>query len=545
MRNKKYDNSDNPDNLVSPVRRRLLSVGAVILALLLLLWIFGGCIRNDIPYPRIPQMLLSIAADGESQPASIDSMTYSATIYLDEQVDITKVSFTEFKYTEGAEASLNLLEGTYDLSSPLQLDITKYQSYQWVITADQPIERYFNIEGQFGETFIDVMARRVIVKVPETENLSDLTLLSAKLGPADVSEMSPALNPGKIDLSRPLLVNVTAFGRTEQWVIYAEVTEVTVQTVSADAWSKVIWVYASAQSDSKVGFQYREDGADEWIDVEDAFISGSGGSFSCRIPHLQPLTTYQVRATNGEENANVITVTTESTMDLPDGDFEQWWLDGKVWNPWSENGDRFWDTGNRGAAIAGPSNVQPSDHTPGGEGKSAQLSSVFAGVFGIGKLAAGSVFTGNFVRIDGTNGVLAFGRPFNLRPTKLRGYFEYTPVAIDMAQSPYESLKGRPDSCQIYIALTDWPEQKEICTTPSKRVLFDPDAPEIIAYGQMTVGEATGGYKPFEIELEYRSTSRIPKFIQITSASSKYGDYFTGGNGSVLYIDQFSLDYDY
>ena len=114
-----------------------------------------------------------------------------------------------------------------------------------------------------------------------------------------------------------------------------------------------------------------------------------------------------------------------------------------------------------------------------------------------------------------------------------------------MAQSPYESLKGRPDSCQIYIALTDWPEQKEICTTPSKRVLFDPDAPEIIAYGQMTVGEATGGYKPFEIELEYRSTSRIPKFIQITSASSKYGDYFTGGNGSVLYIDQFSLDYDY
>lgn len=536
---------DNPDNGKKSRRNLLLKGGAIFLALLLLLWIFGGCIRNDIPYPRIPQLILSLAVEGEYQQSVIDSATYSATVYLEEQVDIRNVRFSEFSYTEGAESSLNLLEGTYDLSSPLAVDITKYQTYQWVISADQPIERYFNIEGQFGETSIDVVARRVIVKVPEFENLADLTLISAKLGPADVSTMSPALKPGKIDLSRPLLVDVTAFGRTEQWTIYAETTEVTVQTVSADPWSKVIWVYASAQADSRIEFQYREDGSETWLDVDERYISGGGGAFSCYIPHLQPLTKYQVRVRSGEENGNVITVTTEATMDLPDGDFEQWWLDGKVWCPWPENGERYWDTGNRGAAIAGPSNVQPSDHTPDGIGKSAKLSSVFAGIFGIGKLAAGSVFTGNFVRIDGTNGVLAFGRPFNLHPTKLRGFYEYTPVEIDMAQAPYENLKGRPDSCQIYIALTDWPEPKEICTTPSKRQLFDPDAPEIIAYGQITVGEATGGYKPFEIELKYRSTSRIPRFIQITSASSKYGDYFTGGNGSVLFIDQFSLDYDY
>lgn len=529
----------------SPLHKRLLKIGTLILALLLMLWIFGACIRNDIPYPRIPQLILSIEAEGQYQPASIDSTSYTATVYLEEQVNIRAVHFSRFTYSEGAEVSVNLLEGSYDLSSPLVVDVSKYQTYQWVITADQPIERYFNIEGQFGETVIDVVGRRVVVRVPEFEDLSNLTLLSAKLGPADVSTYSPALVSGKIDLSRPLVVDVTAFGRTEQWTIYAETTEVTVQTVSADPWAQVVWVYASAQADSDVSFQYRESGSGDWIDVDSKYISGSGGSFSCYIPHLTPLTEYQVRARSGEENGNVLTVTTESTVDLPDGDFEQWWLDGKVWNPWPENGERYWDTGNRGAAIAGPSNVIPSDYTPNGSGKSAKLSSVFAGVFGIGKLAAGSMYTGNFVRIDGTNGVLAFGRPFTSHPTKLRGFYDYTPVAIDMVQSPYENLKGQPDSCQIYIALTEWVEPKEICTTPSRRQLFDPNAPEIIAYGQITVGQSTGGYKPFEIELKYRSTSRKPRYIQVTAASSKYGDFFTGGNGSILYIDQFSLDYDY
>ena len=53
------------------------------------------------------------------------------------------------------------------------------------------------------------------------------------------------------------------------------------------------------------------------------------------------------------------------------------------------------------------------------------------------------------------------------------------------------------------------------------------------------------GYEQFEIELKYRSTSIAPRYIMITCASSKYGDYFTGSTSSVLYVDQLSLDYDY
>jgi hypothetical protein len=33
-------------------------------------------------------------------------------------------------------------------------------------------------------------------------------------------------------------------------------------------------------------------------------------------------------------------------------------------------------------------------------------------------------------------------------------------------------------------------------------------------------------------------------YIILVASSSKYGDYFTGGDGSVMYIDDFELVYD-
>ncbi|MDE7343364.1 MAG: PCMD domain-containing protein, partial [Muribaculaceae bacterium] len=96
----------------------------------------------------------------------------------------------------------------------------------------------------------------------------------------------------------------------------------------------------------------------------------------------------------------------------------------------------------------------------------------------------------------------------------------------------------------IYVALTDWPEPYEIRTNPKTRQLFNPDSPEVIAYGELVVGTETP-WQEFEIELKYRSTSRVPRFIQITSAASKYGDYFTGGTGACLWVDDYELLYDY
>lgn len=506
----------------------------------------ASCIKNDLPYPKLPQFILKLAAENEDRPAQLDSLNYTAKIFLPETVDIQNVKFTEFVISEDATANPDLLDGVYDMSKPLVVTLSLYQDYPWIVTAEQNIERYFEIEGQIGETTIDAVGHRILVRVPETMSLSDLTLTKIKLGPEGLTTMDPDLQPGKIDLSKPLNVTVTCFGRSEEWTIYAEMTELIVQTTSVDAWSEVIWAYGSGPADVKNSFQYREASSEEWIDVNIADVTQNQGAFSVCIPHLKPLTEYAVRAVSGKDYGNEVKVTTATTEILPDGAFDQWWLNGKVWCPWEENGERFWDTGNTGAATLGQSNVMPSDDTPPGiTGQSAKLETRFVGIAGIGKLAAGSIYTGSFKKIDGTNGILDFGREWHLRPTKLRGYMKYKTAPINYANADYKYLMDRPDSCHIYIAMTDWVEPFEIRTNPKNRQLFNSHSPEIIAYGELIRGSDTNGWEEFEIKLNYRSTSRVPRYIQITCAASKYGDFFTGGTGACLYVDQFSLQYDY
>ena len=512
-----------------------------------ILYGLSGCIKNDLPYPRITQTITSLAAVGQSRDAFIDSLGLKATVYLEETTDIQNVKFDQFTVSPGGEADINLLEGSYDLSSPLFLSIKRYQTYIWEINAVQNIGRYFTVTGQVGESVIDPAACRVIVYLPEATDLTKVAIETIKLGPAGITTYQPTLSEGStIDLTHPLRVEVMAHGRTEYWIIYAELVEQTVGTDNAVAWSEVVWVYGSCEAEKKGSFQYKKSNSDTWIDIEPSWLTQSGGSLSCYIPHLEPLTSYDVRAFVDNEYGNILTVTTDETMDLPDGSFDQWWLkDGKVWCPWNEGGTPYWDTGNTGAATLGQSNVVPTDHTVTGTGQAAELNTKFVGLFGIGKLGAGSIYTGSFAKVDGTNGILDFGRKFTLRPTKLKGYYQYKTKDIDYTNSEWTDLKGRPDTCHIYIALTDWTAPYQIRTNPNNRQLFDKDADYIIAYGELLYSGVMDDYAPFEIKLEYRDYFTKPSYIQITCAASKYGDYFTGANGAVLYVDEFSLDYDY
>ena len=66
----------------------------------------------------------------------------------------------------------------------------------------------------------------------------------------------------------------------------------------------------------------------------------------------------------------------------------------------------------------------------------------------------------------------------------------------------------------------------------------------MIAYGQVTHGVSIPNWTPRAIELEYRYTRRTPKYILIVASSGKYGDYFTGGTGSKLWLDYLELIYD-
>lgn len=504
-----------------------------------------SCIKNDLPFPKIQQNILAIEAVGQSAPALIDSASLQVTLYLKEQTDPRKVSFTEFDITPGAECDPFLLRGTYDLTRPIIVTLSRYQSYEWVVKAEHEIEREFVIEGQIGTSVIDAAAKRVIVKVPDIMNLSRLNLVSMKLGPAMITTYSPELKPGEYDFSHPVDIDVTYWDTTETWTIYVEASKLLVSTTSADAWSQVIWVKGEAPATSVNGVEYREASSDTWLRAPDRWVTHSGGSFTAALRHLKPLTQYVVRAVSDDNIGNEITVTTDATVDIVDGSFDQWWLDGKVWCPWSENGEPYWDTGNTGAATLGQSNVTPSDYTPAGVGgQSAKLDTKFVGIGSVGKLAAGSIYTGSFKKVDGTNGILDFGRPFTLRPTKLRGYYQYTTAEINYADADHKHLLGLPDTCQIYIALADWTAPFEIRTNPKNRNLFNPSAPEIIAYGTIQGGDSFEGYREFEIDLEYRSTSRVPRYLLITCAASKFGDFFTGGAGACLYVDQLSFGWD-
>ena len=102
-------------------------------------------------------------------------------------------------------------------------------------------------------------------------------------------------------------------------------------------------------------------------------------------------------------------------------------------------------------------------------------------------------------------------------------------------------LKGRPDSCQVYIALSDKPY--ELKTKPKERKLFDPNDEGVIAYGQFTSGQSTTSYQQLTIPLEYRAVDRAPKYIIVVASASKYGDYFIGGVGSTLWLDEMELIY--
>ncbi|MCM1522297.1 MAG: PCMD domain-containing protein [Muribaculaceae bacterium] len=505
-----------------------------------------GCIKNNIPYPHLKVSFTSFEVEGLLEPAAIDTIARTVTFRLDESADIEDVVVNGFTISPSDAVwsdSVKFLNGV-NLSEPVVTTLSLYQDYSWTISAVQEIERYFTVEQQVGAAVIDVPGRRVIAYVSASAPISDLTVTSIKLG-ATGSVMEPDLEGRKYDFSSPVEVSVTDHGRTVVWTIYVLTTESAVTTESVDPWSCVAWLYGSGEAGKDNGFEYRLTSSTEWTRLPASAVTHDGGAFTGRLTGLSPETSYVARAYSGNDYGAEIEFTTQGVAQMPNSDFENWWLDGKVWDPWSEGGTPYWDTGNKGATTLGSSNTYPSDDTPTGRGRSACLETRFVGIGMIGKLAAGNIFAGSYLRTDGTNGVLSFGREFNLRPTRLRGWFKYHPAPISSTTTGFEDLKGTTDKGIIWVALIDADEPFELRTNPKNRKLFDRDAPDVVAYGEVMWDSDVTEWSQFELTLTYNSTSRVPHYILCTSSASWLGDYFTGGNGSILYLDDLELLYDY
>ena len=515
----------------------------------------ASCIENTIPYPVEKIDILTYEGVGFS--SKIDAATNTVTLTLDEQTNISAVEVTNVEITEFGESSTPLT-GMFNLKYPIKVVLSRFQEYEWLIRANQTFERYFNVEGQIGDAEIDEATRTATVYVSKGSDLTNIKVNSLKLGPKDVTKMTPAMEDLR-DFSsvRYVYLQYPALGNeVERWQLYVRETDVKVQITQVDAWATIAWLYGAAQEGTTVGFRYRRTGDTEWIDAPRATVLS--GTFSSKVVGLQPQTSYEFMAYSNEDSSPVIERTTEGVAQLVNSGFENWCVEKGIVYPYSVGESPYWGTGNVGSSIVGVTLTEGvEDIRPGSTGKlSARLASTYASVFGVGKFAAGNLFIGSYVRNDGTNGIVNFGRYFSSRPTALKGWLKYNCGVVDRVtnQPPGKTVKeGDSDCGMIFIALGDWDAATyggtdespvSIATRYIEETAFDPNSPAVIAYGEMPLTQSVGSWQEFTIPLEYRATNRIPTHIILVCSASRYGDYFTGSTQSVLWLDDFELLYE-
>lgn len=504
-----------------------------------------SCIKNDIPYPVIPLRILTFEVDGQEGNALIDNNTRTVTVTLADTVNLKNVMVKRCLVTEGIEAPLDSAE-LLDLSSPKSFVLSLYQDYEWTIRAEQTIERKFSVNKQVGKTVFNSALHQAVAYISSSASQKAVQIKELKLGPEGITIVEPALE-GIVDFSLPKQVTVRYHDIVEEWTVMVSKSDKNISTGEADAWVNVAWLHGNGEEGADNGFEIRESSKTEWERVAKTNVTDDEGELTACVSGLKALTTYVYRAYSADDYGDEMTFTTGEIVALPGGSFDDWHKVGKVWYPWAEGGTPIWDSGNEGSTTLGESNTLPSDDIWSGKksGQSAKLESKFVGLGSIGKFAAGNLFIGTFKGVDGTNGILDFGRPFTARPTKLKGHYKYVSAPINYASAEYSYLKGVPDTCSVYIALGDWDSPLEIRTKPSDRQLFDKNDKHIIAYAEFNSGESVMDYTDLELTLQYRATNRVPTYIMVVCSASKYGDFFTGGAGSVLYVDEFSLEYDY
>lgn len=529
--------------------------------LLLLAAVLCGCIKNDIPFARIPLSITALKVEGQIGTTSFSEKDRTATVTLAETVNPKKVKIDSIGYTDKAVAALSSGD-VIDLTNDVEVTLSLYQDYVWKIMRNQPIERRLTVSNQVGNAVFDEDKRLVTINITKSASLRDVELVDLKLGPTGAAyngstEGLPAVSWSRYANYAETTIHVTYSDFIdEEWTVKVYNSDSDVLTERADGWVNVAWMYGAGVAGTECGFEYREAGAENWIAVPKEYVTVNGGQFYARVPHLKANTTYECRAFSDGQRAKEVQFSTVDMGSFPNMGFEDWHKSEKsVICPWAKDGSVFWDTGNHGSAIVGEKNVTTNvpDIRPGSTGKyAACLSS--QNILGV-KFAAGNLFVGEYKKTQGTNGILGFGREFVSYPTALKGWFKYKTAPITEVSKGYEKLKNLPDTCIVWVALGDW-ELTQNAETGQKTAVeirtdnnnngkyFDKNDPHVIAYGEMTCGEDVNEYKSFEVKLDYRATNRVPTSLLIVCSASKYGDYFTGGE-SVMWIDDFSLVYDY
>lgn len=592
---------------MNPYRIIRLFVGMVSAATL-----FGGCVENDLPYPSVTVNIASIKGEGFTVK-ELDVVNRSLVLALDEYTDIRNVRIDSIAYSivpHNVSSNLDLdsaledvassveFPGTFDLRGPLRMRLSLFENFDWEISAEQTIDRRFRVAGQVGKPVFDLANRTATAYVAKNADRSHVSIEELRLEPDGIATYLPTVEELTTkDFAESMrIVEVTCHGRTEQWMIYILPNDKNVEMPSLpsdNAWPGVIWLHGSGIEGLPMGFRYRKvpsaatgsrvsyvgtpvsraegDDAGEWAEVPAEQITITGGSFTGYL-NREPDTAYEIKAYCGDDETDADFIAAEpAPPQLPNSGFEEWSTSDKgIVFPYAAGAEPYWGTGNMGASLANETLTEACEPRPGSAGQyGAHLKSKFANVMGIGKFAAGNIFTGVYVATDGTNGLLTFGRAFTARPTALRLWVKYKGGTIDYAgkNTPAGIGVGSPDNGSIYIALGTWKKEEygmvpasvpgrggELLGTDDSPVciatrdigsLFKSNGPDVIGYGELNLVDDIDEWTQVTIPIKYKATDIEPTNLLVVCASSRWGDYFTGSTRSEMWLDDLELVYEY
>lgn len=559
------------------------------LRLYLPLWVclsilFSCDIKDDLPLPLVKSAFTAFEVEGQCDvndegyaDAVIDNQKRTVEIYVNDLVDLSHLKVIRMEASNDARIGVETPDGIVPLSDyyvggnpvmDFRNDVTfvlsTYQDYRWTVSVHKVICREIVLQNQVGGAVVDEVNRDVKVYVSRDQDLRSIRVDKFMLG-GKHGTVSPDLTGTVADFSSTRTFEVKEYGCTEatRWNVTVYPTDVE-QSVSVSVFPHSVNAYVSGHK--KSGFtpvvEYRLQGMSEWLALPSGQIQSETLDYTATITGLTPGTSYECRVSAGGLSSECNFKTAEA-LQLPNASFDDWHITGDsrrpLYQPWAEDGTQFWDTGNRGATTVGVSN---STFVTEGGRTFANLQSKFIAI----KFAAGNIFAGTYLKTDGTNGVLHFGRPFESFPTKLQFDYTFKSSIINrgggkwddnygryISRQVYDGLRGQSDSCQVYIALLGDMEEDEfegeryplvLRTRPTELKLFNPKSENIIAYAQVTMGDDVPEWTTETLTLDYRYKDRVPKSIVVVATSSKYGDYFIGGDETLLRLDNMKLLYE-
>ena len=526
-----------------------------------------ACFPNDMSLPRVLAQFTKLEVEGALE-TTIDPETRTVSIVVNEAEELCALTVNAVELNEKASFKNGSFPSILDLTSPMEVMLTMYQDYWWTIKATQPVERYVYCANQIGEAEFDVQNRVAKVYVSQSQRLDRLEVRDMKLErvgsvvtSTTVVELVNTQTGETAEVTRncefPMVLNcdvkrtfnVSFQGEDIPWTFYAVPVEVAAEIKGIDArcyYAEVIAAFGGGDNPVPV-FEYKQADAQEWMVIPEENIAVDGININAMIYGLDMATDYLVRIIVNDEVLPEVAFRTGVDTQLYNSSFDEWWQDDKVWYPYAKGASStVWDSANPGAAKFIGSSTYPTDDIvetyvqDGKVRKAAEMVSRNAAV----AFAAGNLYVGKFGRVQGIGAVLDWGTEFTEKPMALKGYYKYSPMTITHAKEPYLDLIGKAtDKCQIQIFLTDWDAPFTVNTTAGEFVDFENDK-HIIAYGKLESDETVTDYREFQIDLEYRDKTRTPKYIVISCCASYLGDYFTGGEGSKLVVDEFELVYD-